>query len=204
MHTEIEIKVKIAHGEKLMSFLQEHGTFKFENQQVDEYYSKSGTSEDFLLVDPIKKWLRLRSEQSNSENNLSGETYSINYKNWIYNETGTSNHCEEFESKVESLESVRKILEALGYTNIVTVDKLRKVYDYNDYEISIDSVKNLGDYVEIEYKGKPDLETGEITTSESERITNEMMKFLSELVGEILERDKRGYPYGLLKQDGKI
>lgn len=195
MHTEIEIKVKIAHGEKLMSFLQEHGTFKFENQQVDEYYSKSGTSEDFLLVDPIKKWLRLRTENGKD---------SINYKNWIYNETGTSNHCEEFESKVESLESVRKILEALGYTNIVTVDKLRRVYDYNDYEISIDSVKNLGDYVEIEYKGKPDLETGEITTSESERITSEMMKFLSELVGEILERDKNGYPYGLLKQEGKI
>jgi hypothetical protein len=48
------------------------------------------------------------------------------------------------------------------------------------------------------------LETGEITTSESERITNEMMKFLSEHASEILERDKRGYPYGLLKQDGKI
>lgn len=195
MHTEIEIKVKIAHSEKLMSFLQEHGTFKFENQQVDEYYSKSGTPEDFLLVDPIKKWLRLRTENGKD---------SINYKNWIYNETGTSNHCEEFESKVESLESVRKILEALGYTNIVTVDKLRKVYDYNDYEISIDSVKDLGDYVEIEYKGKSDSETGEVSTSESERITSEMMKFLSELVGEILERDKRGYPYGLLKQEGKI
>ena len=65
-----------------------------------------------------------------------------------------SYYCDEFETKIGSIEQFRKILSALNFRSIVTVDKLRKIYTYKDYEVAIDSVKDLGDFVEIEYIGK--------------------------------------------------
>ncbi len=62
---------------------------------------------------------------------------------------------------------------------------------YKDYEISIDSVKGLGDFVEIEYIGRDE-------KVDPKKVTEEMINFLKGLrCGKII-RNYVGYPFQLL------
>jgi len=180
---EIEIKVSVEHEKPLLDFLEKNGELVLEKRQIDEYFSPSHKS--FLDVRPVSEWLRLR--------NADGK-FSINYKNWYTDESGKGSHCDEYETAVEDLKQARQILEALKFKSIVKVDKLRRSWLYKGYEISVDSVKNLGDFVEIEYKGK-DKEV------DPKRITNEMVAFLKNVGCGELKRDYRGYPFLLLFPD---
>jgi predicted adenylyl cyclase CyaB len=72
------------------------------------------------------------------------------------------------------------------------VDKKREIYKYKDYEIVIDKIKGLGDYVEIEYKGKTS------SKAKAKLITSQMVQFLKDIgVGKI-KRNYAGYPYQIL------
>lgn len=181
---EIEIKTKVEHIESLLTFLKESAESKYTDQQIDEYYTPA--HRDFLEVNPIEEWLRLR----NSEGK-----FSITYKKWHYEVDKTSNYADEYETGIASLEGMKKIFSALNFKYLITVDKNRSTWNYKDYEISIDSVKELGDFVEIEYTGK------DINPKE---ITDQMMKFLTDLQCGNLERDFRGYPYLLLEKEGLL
>jgi len=179
-NTEIEIQVKIENSQPLLEFLEKKGEFKSEKHQIDEYFSPA--HRDFVAVRPAKEWLRLR----NADN-----IYSINYKNWYFNEQGESHHCDEYESKIENLGKVKKIFQALNFKSLVVVDKIRKIWMYNNYEVSLDSVKGLGDFVEIEYLGKEE-------KVDPEKITRGMIDFLKSVGCGKIERNYVGYPFLLL------
>lgn len=182
---EIEIKVKIEKSEKLSELLNKEGKLKYTDRQIDEYYTPS--HKNFVSVDPVAEWLRLR--DSNGK-------FSINYKNWITGPDGKSNHCDEYETKIETIEAMRNILKALNFKYLVTVNKERSAWDYKDYEISFDKVEGLGDFVEIEYKGQEGVDPKEVT--------DQMMAFLESLDCGEITRDFRGYPYLLLEKSGFI
>ncbi len=177
---EIEIQVKIENSQPLLDFLTKAAEFKFENRQIDEYFTP--VQRDFTAVRPVKEWLRLRDAD---------RKYSINYKNWHYDEGGKSNYCDEFETKIEDIDQIRKILSALNFESIVVVDKVRKIWTYKDYEVAIDSVKNLGDFVEIEYIGKDE-------KADPKKITEEMVNFLKDIDCGKIMRNYVGYPFQLL------
>ena len=157
---EIEIHVQIEKRANLMKFLKKKAKFGGEKHQIDKYYTPA--HRNFTEVRPIKEWLRLRD---------SSGKFSINYKNWHHDEDGKSRYCDEYETPVENLDQIEKILKALDMKEVVTVDKVRKIYLYLEYEVAIDSVKGLGDFVEIEFKG-------EQNEKSPEEITNEMIAFL--------------------------
>jgi len=176
--TEIEIKVKIENVEPLVSFLNKNAEFKSEERQIDEYFTP--IHRNFLSIRPVKEWLRLRNENNR---------YSINYKNWHFDENGKTSNCDEFETPVKDIEQMRKLFTTLDIKSIGKVDKTRKTWDYKDYEISVDIVNTLGTFVEIEFKGYSD---------EPKKITDEMVKFLEGIgVGKI-QRNYQGYPFLLL------
>jgi adenylate cyclase class 2 len=176
--TEIEIKVKIENVESLVSFLNKNAEFKSEERQIDEYFTP--IHRNFLSIRPVKEWLRLRNENNR---------YSINYKNWHFDENGKTSNCDEFETPVKDIEQMRKLFTTLDIKSIGKVDKTRKTWDYKDYEISVDIVSELGTFVEIEFKGYSD---------EPKKITDEMVKFLEGIgVGKI-QRNYQGYPFLLL------
>jgi len=177
---EIEIQVNIENSKPLTDFLGKNAEFISEEQQIDEYFSPP--HRDFIEARPVKEWLRLR--------NSNGK-YSINYKNWYFDKKGKSNHCDEYETRLENLNQVRKILGILNFRPLVRVDKLRKIWEYKDYEIAVDSVKNLGDFVEIEYIGKNENIRPEI-------ITQEMIDLLKEINCGKIKRNYVGYPFQLL------
>ena len=180
---EIEIQVKVERVESLIDFLAREAMFKAQKLQVDEYYSPPHN--DFLAVRPVREWLRLRDADG---------THSINYKNWYYDADGKSQYCDEYETKVEDSEKLRLIFEALGYRKIAVVDKVRKTWVYKDYEVALDSVKGLGDFVEIEYVGAD-------ASAEPQAITNKMASFLKEVGCGKIERNYVGYPFQILFPD---
>jgi len=177
---EIEIKVKVSDSAGLRKFLAEQAEFRGEQHQIDEYFNPP--HKDFLADEPVAEWLRLRTTDSKQ---------SINYKQWHAGDDGVTNHCDEYETTVEDASKVRKIFAALGFKPLVTVDKLRKNWRYQNYEVSMDSVKNLGDFVEIEY-------VGGAVDLDPKQITDEMVEWLCGLGCGQVERDFRGYPYWLL------
>src|SRR3989304_7200146 len=141
---EIEIQVQIEKIKLLEDFLKKKGKFIGRWRQVDEYFTPS--HRNFIKKRPTVEWLRLR--------NTDGKKYSINYKNWHHGQDGKSHHADEFETKIEEIEQLRNIFRVLDFKPIITVDKTRTVYIYKNYEIVIDRVRNLGTFVEIEYKGR--------------------------------------------------
>ncbi|XOB41732.1 MAG: class IV adenylate cyclase [Candidatus Nealsonbacteria bacterium] len=180
---EIEIQVNIEDNKPLIDFLEKSGQFMSENHQIDEYFSP--VHRNFIGVRPVKEWLRLR--------NSDGK-FSINYKNWYFDEKGKSHHCDEYETKIEDLTQIKKILDVLNFKSIIKVDKLRKTWIYKDYEIDVDSVKGLRDFVEIEYIGKEE-------KIDPKKITEEMMSFLKSLGCGKIKRNYVGYPFQLLFPD---
>jgi len=177
---EIEIQVNIENTKPLIDFLEKNAEFKKECRQIDEYFSP--THRNFIGVRPVKEWLRLRD---------SSGKYSINYKNWYFDEDGKSHYCDEYETKVEALDQIKKILDVLNFKSIVKVDKKRRIWIYKDYEIAVDSVKELGDFVEIEYIGKDE-------KVDPKKITEEMINFLKNLGCGKIKRNYVGYPFQLL------
>ena len=177
---EIEVQVNIENSEPLLNFLEKNANFQKENHQVDEYFSPAHRS--FIETRPVKEWLRLRDSDGK---------YSINYKNWYFDEKGTSNHCDEYETMIDDLTQAKKILKVLNFKSIITVDKLRKTWTYKDYEVDIDSIKGLGDFVEIEYIGKNE-------DVDPKKITEEMISFLKDVGCGKIKRNYVGYPFQLL------
>jgi len=177
---EIEIQVNIENSKPLVEFLKKSGEFKSEEHQIDEYFSPA--HRNFIEVRPTKEWLRLRDSDGK---------YSINYKNWLYNEDGKSYHCDEYETKIEDLTQLKKILDVLDFKPLVKVDKIRKIWTYKDYEIAADSVKRLGDFVEIEYIGKDE-------KIDPKKVTEEMVNFLKSVGCGKIKRNYVGYPFQLL------
>ena len=160
---EIEIQVSVENPRPLLEFLEKNGQFISEAQQIDEYFTPA--HEDYFAVRPIDEWLRLR--QTN-------QGHSMAYKKWYRDEEGKSRYCDEYETKVGDLEKMRKILSSLDCKSVVIVEKIRKTWTYGDYEIGIDTVKGLGDFVEVEYTGVSD-------GGDCKKITQGMLDLLKQL-----------------------
>lgn len=177
---EIEIQVNIEESGRLLSFLEKNAVFQLEKRQTDEYFSPA--HRDFLSPRPIEEWFRLREAEGGC---------SLNYKKWHYDASGESHYCDEFETKLDDSDSAKKIFAALDFRPLVVVEKTRKIWNYKDYEIAFDAVKDLGNFVEIEYIGQDD-------KTDPAKITKEMVDFLNGIgVGKIT-RNYVGYPFLML------
>jgi adenylate cyclase, class 2 len=175
---EIEIKVKVQHADLLEEFLKKNGRYTGENYQKDDYYTPS--HRDFMARNPVEEWFRIRTEQ----------TATVTYKLWHFDETGRSNHADEYETSIGDVASFKKILDALNFRFVVTVEKTRKTWRYQDYEVAVDSVVNLGDFVEVEYKGNE--------ATDPKQIVEEMVRFLKSVGCTQIRRSFSGYPFALL------
>ena len=68
----------------------------------------------------------------------------------------------EYESTVGDGNAARQILTALGWQEIVTVDKIRLESKTKDYTICIDEVTKLGLFIELEVLAEDDANAGDI------------------------------------------
>lgn len=175
---EIEIQVRISETAKLQSFLKDKAVFVGESYQKDQYFTPA--HRDFVSVKPVAEWLRLRESDTNA----------VTYKKWHFGANGKSQYCDEYETPVENIAQMRKIFAVLNIEPIITVEKTRKVWRYKKYEIALDRVTGLGDFVEVEYKAS--------TTADPTQITSDMVEFLKQIGCGTIERNYKGYPFMLL------
>lgn len=56
----------------------------------------------------------------------------------------------EIEANLDNVDFGIKLLEKLDFNESFVISKVRDVYEYNDFEIAIDRVEQLGSFIEIE------------------------------------------------------
>jgi len=141
MYREIEIKLKAKDLNTLEIKLKDAGcVFSEPINQYDVIYSEgensgvrpSGKAKEGHLA------IRIRRENENIakltlKQQKSGEMDNL-----------------EYETKVDDAEAVHRILEALKWKPQLEVKKIRKKGMLGEYEICLDRVDGLGEYIEIE------------------------------------------------------
>ncbi len=188
-YQEVELKFKLENKKETEERLRHIGALP-ENEveyQKDTYYVPA--HRDFFAEDVVSEWLRLR--ESNGK-------VQLNYKRWLPIGAKKQTHCEEYETNISDVIAVKRILYYLNFKEIVVVEKERKTWKYENFIISLDTVKELGCFIEIEY--------GEEVKEENvELILDSMCDFLKDVIhADVSERDRRGYPYQLLTMKGLI
>ena len=182
MGKEIEIRYILNNKIKLEEWLNKNANQIHTSHQIDTYYDNKFNS---FIKNPkyIYDWLRIREENNN---------ITFNYKHWLPEGEIIRTYCEENELEISSAEEMKKILCSLGFEVLIVVDKLRDSWRYEDYEISIDTVKELGDYIEIEYKGKENTNIDEIT--------KKLYSVLEVIGASVGEEDHGGYGFKLIQK----
>ncbi|MDD5182340.1 MAG: class IV adenylate cyclase [Candidatus Nanoarchaeia archaeon] len=184
-HTEVELKFPLLNPNELVDRLNSIAkSDKQGNFQKDTYYNPA--HRNFLSVRPVFEWLRLRESKKG---------FSLNYKKWHNGGGANVVSCDEFETKVDDIEALKKLFENLNFKELVTVEKNRNMWDYKDTEIAIDDVKGLGNFIELEAKGN-------FTSIEDAK--KHLYSILREIGAKVGEQDFEGYPFLLLKKKGLL
>lgn len=132
---EIELKFRVKEYKMLLEKLQNFGC-KIEEPiiQNDTIYvanlENTESTEGSL-------WLRVRKENQKIEMNLKKQS-------------AKKEESQEIEFEVSSYEKARAFLETLGYKKWVIVNKKRSYSKYLQYNLCIDEVERLGNFIEIE------------------------------------------------------
>ena len=138
---EVEIKVKVKNRVKLEQLLCELGFTKGALIREEDLYFD--TLEDFIRKNDHA--LRLRS----SENMISGENHHfITYKGPKLDQISMTR--QELETSIEDADVMKKLLKALGYVKMYSVIKIRQYFTLDEMNACIDSVNDLGEFLELE------------------------------------------------------
>lgn len=109
--------------------------------ELKEFFSKFHNND--------KKWIRLR--ETNNK-------VTLTVKHILENNETNIQQVMETEMEVPSIKEANDLLEALGFSYKSYLEKTRKSYIMNGYEIDIDTWPMLNTYMEIEGKDEQDLE----------------------------------------------
>jgi adenylate cyclase, class 2 len=169
MKKEIEVKAKVEDLNILKKKLEELGcVFSLPTEQKDTIFVNFDS--DFTAFMPGTNLLRIR--ETNSK-------IIFTLKQPQSNELD----CIEKEIEVSDKEQLKDILELMGFHEAIQVHKIRTKTKFNELEICLDEVKELGTFVEVE----------KITDGDGETVQNELLNFLESLGVSRENRVTRGY-----------
>ena len=145
---EIELKISITEQQypHLQEWLKNNAVYKGVSQQTEYYVTNPETpwNESKGFKDTAIT-MRVRQESK-------GDTFC--YKQAHFDSaTKKPTHRDEYETKVESGTTILQILTLLGYTRHTLLSKKRTTYLVRDtFEIVLDEVQGVGNFIEIELK----------------------------------------------------
>ncbi len=184
---EIEIKILLDENifNKIKEKLKSIAKFVKSEKQVDEYFTPP--HRNFVEPKFPFEWLSIRRRE---------DKVILNYKHYYPEDAKITTYCDEFETEIKNPEQLEKIFSTLNFKKLITVEKEREIYIYNDkFEIALDKVKHLGLFIEIE--AIKDL--GGV-----EKTREKLFEFAKNLGIDVSKTERRGYPYLLLKKKGLI
>lgn len=141
MSVEVEIKLKINSRTDIERVLEETGFVRADLVlESDTYYTSD--HHDFAALDEA---FRVRS----TENRMTGKrSAAITYKGAKMDNISMTR--QELETTVGDAKICRKILEHIGFRPVPPVEKLRQYFHRENITACVDTVTNLGDYLELE------------------------------------------------------
>jgi len=182
-NVEVEIQVVIKNPKKVEERLNEVGKFIKERKEKDKYYVTP--DRNFFDKETPNEYLRIRYEDG--ANHLNYSYIDFDKKGWIK----ASN---EYETLIDKPEIVEEIFERIGLIQKVIVTKIRKYFKCDDFEVTLDRIENLGDFMEVE--AKKDF-GGVVKTRKA------CLDFLESLNVEYEMKKEAGYPRMLYKKLNK-
>lgn len=176
---EIEVKARVKNKELVLQKLDELGCMLSSPiTQKDRIYIQHGATFPIALGDNA---LRIR-EQNN--------TFIFTLKQPQKNELD----CIEQEVTIDDPESMDEICKLLGYYEVSQVEKIRRKCRYQEYEICLDEVKNLGTFIEVEKQ---------VEAGNGEAVQKELFAFLQTLGITASDQVFHGYDILLYQQQKK-
>ena len=167
---EIEVKAKIGDAAAMIKKLTDLGGKVSEPiVQHDEIFNKKGTDPQAAKTagNPV---LRIRTQ---------GVKVIFTLKQNLKNELD----CIEKELEVSDKAVMRDILDLLDFEKMAEVHKTRRKMKYNDYEICVDEVEGLGNFIEVE----------KFSDEPGDKIQAELFEFLKGLGISESDRVMHGY-----------
>ncbi|MFA6094848.1 MAG: class IV adenylate cyclase [Candidatus Paceibacterota bacterium] len=169
MKSEIEVKAKVSNFNELISKLKEIGCVLSEPIIQDDYiYIPKGVVYEDIHNHAV---LRLRKQ---GDRNLF--TLKKNRSNEL--------DCIEREIDVNNGEILIDIFELMGYVPFAEVHKKRRKTQYNEYEICVDEVNELGSFIEVEKMSDE---------ADGEKVQGEIFDFMQTLGVKREDRVMNGY-----------
>lgn len=139
MYTEIEAKLKVESLGEIEDRLRELGA-EFVGEQLQDDILFDDAAGTLTKNDSC---IRLRKQV------MSGQTkYLMTYKG--AKEKSSLKKRREIEIEVSDGDSAKAILSALGYEESIVVEKKRVFWKFKGCEVALDTLKILGNFVEIE------------------------------------------------------
>lgn len=142
MSIEVEIKLKIKDKKELEKKLLELGFSAGDIVSESDTYYTSG-HHDFAKLDEA---LRVRSIKNYTTRE---KTSVITYKGAKLDKKSMAR--KELETTVGDAEICREILESIGFSPVPAVEKVRNHFQKDEITACVDSVKNLGEFLELEW-----------------------------------------------------
>lgn len=110
--------------------------------------------EDIYYFDPLREDLKpeddFRLNASFRLRNKVGKAF-MTYKNDVF-EQGRWLYSDELETDIGDFAIAKKIVESLGLRELVVLKNTKRIYHFNDYEIVLEQVEHLGQFMEVELK----------------------------------------------------
>ena len=141
MNQEVEIQAIIKNPKEVEKKIKKVGKYVKTRKQVDKYFIPP--HKDYFKKEPPVEYIRVRYEKDKNHLNYSFVRFDKNLKLIATN---------EYETLVENPKAAEEIFKKIGLIPKVTVVKTRKYFNCGDFEVTLDKVKNLGDFIEIESK----------------------------------------------------
>lgn len=169
-HKEIEVKARLRSFSQTKATLEKLGcVFSPEIIQKDtNYINKEST---FPKITPGCQALRIREE---------GDRIILTFKESVNNELDKI----EREVEISDKKQMEDIVRFIGFLPSVTFTKKRIKTTYKGMEVCLDSVENLGDFIEIEKLTDED---------NGQKVQEELMQILEELGISRGDRVFKGY-----------
>lgn len=183
---EIEILVEVYSSLEEVKKVLSIFDYKGSKEVLDEYYYDP--KRDNLKPDRENKLyecLRLRQKE---------DDYYITYKDDAF-DNGKWLYSNEYETKVESIDITRNILNRLGFIKFIEIDNKKSIYEYDKYEITLEEVKDLGLFLEVEYCTNDDVDV--------KKIKKEIQEFIDGLNINVSEELSMGKPELYLNRNKK-
>jgi adenylate cyclase class 2 len=143
---EVEVKARVNEFDSIKKSLLELNAKKIRTERQEDTYFNA-PHRDFAVTDEA---LRIRKIPNGDNLDV-----FITYKGAKIDKSSKTR--QEFEVSVSDVTKTKNIFESLGFKLVATVVKDREIYHFNDFIITLDTVKKAGIFVEIE----KDLEDGE-------------------------------------------